>query len=176
MKIIKTERLQFKPFSESDIDLIEKIYTNEKVMKYAYEDMYNHEKCMHYLSEIVKNNGMSKDERIAYEFAIFYEDKYIGIADIIIYLKNQDGGFAEIGYFLLPEFWGKGFATESAKMLIDFGLDELNLHKIIASCHGENSGSWKVMEKSGMSKEGVFKKHRYKHGKWADEIKFAIVR
>jgi [ribosomal protein S5]-alanine N-acetyltransferase len=48
----------------------------------------------------------------------------------------------------------KGIATDVAKLLIDFGFKELNLHRIYATCDSRNIGSSKVLEKIGMIKEG----------------------
>ena len=60
----------------------------------------------------------------------------------------------EIGYVLNPDFQGKGYATEAAKRVIDFGFSELGLHRIEAKFMEGNEASLNVMEKLGMTLEG----------------------
>lgn len=90
-------------------------------------------------------------------------------------MKNAFGGYSEIGYFLLKDFWGKGYAAEIAARLIDYCFEELKLHKVYASCNASNIQSEKVMFKSGMIKEGVLRKQRFKNSQWRDEIRYSII-
>lgn len=56
----------------------------------------------------------------------------------------------EIGYRLLPEAWGRGFATEGAKAMHDYGFDDLGLHRIIGVTHPGNRASQSVLTKAGL--------------------------
>ena len=56
----------------------------------------------------------------------------------------------EIGYRLVPGAWGKGFATEGASALLNFGFDELGLHRIIGVTHRDNHASQRVLMKAGL--------------------------
>lgn len=67
---------------------------------------------------------------------------------------NTDNDSGEIGYVLNPDFWGRGYATEAAKRVMEFGFDELGLHRIEARFMQGNERSLRVMEKLGMSFEG----------------------
>ena len=68
---------------------------------------------------------------------------------------DTDNNCAEIGYVINPEYWGKGIATECVKRVIEFGFNELNLHRIEARYIVGNEVSRNVMEKCGMVFEGV---------------------
>lgn len=61
---------------------------------------------------------------------------------------------AEIGYVLNPDFHGRGYATEAAARVIEFGFTELGLHRIEARFMKDNTASLRVMEKLGMTLEG----------------------
>tara|TARA_R110000744_G_scaffold180013_1_gene299008 strand:- start:55 stop:369 length:315 start_codon:yes stop_codon:yes gene_type:complete len=61
---------------------------------------------------------------------------------------------AEVWYKIHSDYWKKGYATEALKAILDFGFDTLKLHRIEAGCAVENIGSIKVLEKSGMVREG----------------------
>ena len=64
---------------------------------------------------------------------------------------------AEVGYVLNPEYWGKGIATEALTRVLRFGFEELKLHRIEARFIQENERSLHVMEKVGMTFEGVMR-------------------
>jgi RimJ/RimL family protein N-acetyltransferase len=68
-----------------------------------------------------------------------------------------------------------GFATEVAKLLIEFGFRELNLHRIYATCDPRNIGSSKVLEKIGMSKEGRIREDLLIKDGWRDSLLFSIL-
>ncbi|MES2107034.1 MAG: GNAT family N-acetyltransferase [Pseudomonadota bacterium] len=59
----------------------------------------------------------------------------------------------ELGYRLLPEFWGKGLASEAGKASIDFARESLNLTRLIALIHPDNEGSANVVRKLGFAVE-----------------------
>jgi len=81
----------------------------------------------------------------------------------------------EIGYVILPEFQGNGYCLESANLLISFAFNELNAHKVIGMCHCDNLKSASVMQKAGMSKQGVFREEYKCGGKWVDQFYFSIL-
>lgn len=59
----------------------------------------------------------------------------------------------EIGYGMKQEFWRKGIGLECAEAWLDFGFYEKNLNRIVALAEPENTGSWRIMEKLGMTYE-----------------------
>ena len=76
---------------------------------------------------------------------------------------------------MLPTHWGQGYATETAKMLIKIGFDVFHLHKIEAGVATENIRSIRVLEKSGMTREGLRRKILPIRGEWKDNYHYAIV-
>lgn len=81
----------------------------------------------------------------------------------------------EVGWAIHPDEWGKGYATEAARQMMDWGFRELNIHRIVAFCHVSNSASVRVMEKLGMRQDGVLRETRWLHGEWWDEYVYAIL-
>lgn len=65
-------------------------------------------------------------------------------------LSPCDDGSAEIGYRLKKHHWGRGFASEGAKALLDWGFVNVGYEKIVACTMATNLGSRRVMEKLGM--------------------------
>jgi [ribosomal protein S5]-alanine N-acetyltransferase len=60
----------------------------------------------------------------------------------------------EVGYRLLPDAWGNGYATEGATALVRYGFDELGLHRIIGLTHPDNAASQRVLQKAGLGDAG----------------------
>lgn len=81
----------------------------------------------------------------------------------------------EIYYNLIPGCWNKGYGTEIAKSLIKFGFEDLKLHKVEAGVATENSRSIRVLEKAGMTREGLRRKILPIRGEWKDNYHYAIV-
>ncbi|MDC1259516.1 GNAT family N-acetyltransferase [Flavobacteriaceae bacterium] len=61
---------------------------------------------------------------------------------------------AEVWYKIHSDYWNKGYATESLKAIINFGFETLKLHRMEAGCAVDNKGSFTVLEKAGMVREG----------------------
>lgn len=77
---------------------------------------------------------------------------------------------AELGYEIAPDFWGQGLATEAARAMVQWGSDELGLHRIYAQCLAENTASARVMLKLGMVQEGKLRDDRLIKGVWRDTL------
>lgn len=75
---------------------------------------------------------------------------------------------AEIGYVLHPDYWGQGYMTEAVKQVLTFGFATLGLSRISAVCMAENGASLRVMEKCGMSREGLLRRAVQAKGKQCD--------
>ncbi len=60
----------------------------------------------------------------------------------------------EVGYRLVPAAWGRGYATEGATALVDYGFDDLDLDRIIGVTHPSNRASQRVLQKAGLADEG----------------------
>jgi len=83
---------------------------------------------------------------------------------------------AEIGYWVAPEFWNKGYCTEALKEVIRFGFEELKLHKIVARHMIHNLASGRVMQKAGMKLEAFLRQDVFKNGKFVDMAVYSIIK
>jgi ribosomal-protein-alanine N-acetyltransferase len=82
---------------------------------------------------------------------------------------------AEIGYWIGVPFWGKGFATEAARAVVEFGFQKLRLRRIYAHHHAGNIGSQRVLEKIGMRHEGRSRQHIVKWGRFVDLENYGLL-
>lgn len=167
------EDMEFIQFSENDRGFLKSVFQNEQIMRFTLDDVYTEQDIDDYLTHILSNNACKN--RKQYEYKVFDNNEFVGFADFEIIRKFPIGGIAEVGYLLLPDFWKKGYGIQICRMLIDICFNDLNLHKVVASCNEENIGSWKIMEKCGMTLEGRFVNHRYKHNRFMNELKYGLL-
>jgi ribosomal-protein-alanine N-acetyltransferase len=100
-------------------------------------------------------------------------DLFVGLAGM--HLSNDKFRLGEIYFKLLPEHWGMGYATETARLLIRTGFEVLHLHKVEAGVATGNTRSVKVLEKAGMKREGLRRKILPIRGEWVDNYHYAVV-
>lgn len=81
----------------------------------------------------------------------------------------------EVGWAVHPDEWDKGYATEAAWFMLDWGFRELNIHRVVAFCHSSNLASVWVMEKLGMRQDGRLRETRWLNGDWWDEFIYSLL-
>lgn len=75
---------------------------------------------------------------------------------------------ADVGYYVLPEHQGNGYASEAAELLVTFAFGELNAHRVEATVQADNPASERVLEKLGFEQEGTKRDGFYKQGEYKD--------
>lgn len=124
--------------------------------------------------EFLRQNAKKLKNNLEYNYTILYNDKLVGGCGIKI---NQSRTFiGAIGYFLDEEYWGKGIATKTVKILEKIGFQKLGLKRIEIMMNPKNLGSEKVAIKSGYKKEGTMKKSLKDGEKLSDSHLYAKVR
>ena len=81
----------------------------------------------------------------------------------------------EIGYDYNYKYWGQGYATEVVRRMVQFGFEEMNLHRLEADCNEDNFGSARVLEKAGFTYEGLWRDRIWEKGKFVGLKQFSIL-
>lgn len=89
---------------------------------------------------------------------------------------NRRFSTGTVAYYLAERAWGKGYMTEILKRVIDFCFDDLGLNRVEADHFARNPASGKVMEKAGMTKEGVARQKYCKDGQFLDAVLYAVIK
>jgi RimJ/RimL family protein N-acetyltransferase len=113
--------------------------------------------------------------RTQYEFAVTLRETGELIGGCGIGRKREQPKIGIIGYVLNKAHWNKGYGTETARALIEYGFARLALHKVSAFCDSDNIGSNRVLQKSGMKLEGRLRENFVRRGKWTDEMLYSIL-
>jgi RimJ/RimL family protein N-acetyltransferase len=64
----------------------------------------------------------------------------------------------EVGFVFHPDHWGRGYATEAARALLDHVFGDLGAHRVLAHCDPRNAASWRLLERLGMRREGLHRR------------------
>ena len=82
----------------------------------------------------------------------------------------------ELGYWLGVPYWNRGYTTEAARRVVAYGFAELGLHRLQATCLPRNRGSSRVMEKAGLTYEGLLRGFVRKGEVFEDVAMYALLR
>jgi RimJ/RimL family protein N-acetyltransferase len=97
------------------------------------------------------------------------------IGEILLKWESEEHQQGEIGYAYNAAYHRRGFATESAAAMLDFGFSTMGLHRIAGKCDARNRGSARVLAGLGMRLEGTLRECEFFKGEWTDEQIFAIL-
>ena len=143
--------------TNEDLDNIFLLDSNPEVMKYVgvppTTEKGESARMLENIINQYQNNGTGRLAVIEKETS-----QFIGWSGIKL-LTDEVNGFKnvyELGYRFLPEFWGKGYATESALASLDLGFNQLNADKIYAYADVDNQSSNHVLTKLGFENKGSF--------------------
>lgn len=146
---IETERLILRDFREEDTETI--------VEQFAEPDIRNQILAIQadedYTREYVIRSIIVADYQPRTYFALAITLKDVGtvIGSCSIYNVYPESIDSAIGWNLGKKFWGKGYATETSKALINFGFEEQKVSQISAECFADNQAAIRVLEKAGMN-------------------------
>lgn len=113
-------------------------------------------------------------ERYPWVIRALDDDRLIGMIE----LRVQEFK-ADLGYVFARAEWGKGFATEALRAVVDAAFTDPAVYRVWAVCDLENPASARVMEKAGMTREGIlrrFMRHGNAHAEPCDVYCYAKVR
>lgn len=102
------------------------------------------------------------------------DPKMVGIIGFWRLQKEHDRG--ELGYMLLPVFWGAGIVTEAIRAVVAHAFANLNFHSIEAVVDPHNPASMKVLEKNGFRREGWFRENFLWNGEYLDSVVYGLLK
>lgn len=82
----------------------------------------------------------------------------------------------EFGYTFLSEHWGRGYATAATKQVVLLLFERLGIHKLLAFCNAENTRSRKLLQRIGMTQEGLLREAVLVDGLYHDQYVYGMLR
>ena len=147
---IQTERLVLRKMQLEDESFLLSMYQNPKVNASYVCDSLKEPEVLH---KFVERMVSKEDDGKNYFWVVTCEGQPIGTFNTFI--SHDDTSTIEIGYAIDSQFWNHGYATEALKEVIQFLLKNTEFHKIQCAYFLYNGASKRVMEKAGMTYEGI---------------------
>ena len=155
-----TECLRLSPYVDDDLDLAIEMYTDPEVVKYVCEALTEAE-VREEMPNSVKRGGnggigiwcisdRKSGEKLGDTYLLPMPIDEDDTDFSLVVMGQMPDADIEVGYFLKPSAWGRGYATEVCKRMLQFAFEALPLNEVVASVDDENLVSRKVLEKSGL--------------------------
>lgn len=169
-----TERLMLKEITWDDVEHVHRLHSIKEVDEFNTIGIPRHTgDTLEVLLISIEDQHMTTRGHFSWTLWTHDNNEFVGEAGM--HLSCDRFRSADLYYGLMPDFWNKGYGTEVVKRMIVFGFRELRLHRIQAGVATENERSIRVLEKSGMTREGLRRKIMPIRGKWKDNYCYAIV-
>jgi ribosomal-protein-alanine N-acetyltransferase len=127
---------------------------------------------------LVANLIEAQKQDKGYHWCIYHENKIVGIVSLID-VKRQLRSWvlnrAELSYWIAKPHTGNGFATEAAQAVLNFGFNQLSIHKIIIAHTLENIESQRICQKLGFTKYALEHDAYMKNQKWYDLVWYELI-
>ncbi len=171
---LTTDRLYLTEITWEDLDEIHQLHSIFEVDEFNTVGIPKDiEETKYKIKPFIEAPDTSPQNKYTWALRLKENNEFIGMAGIS--LSNDRFKIGEIFYKLNPKHWGKGYATEVSLKMLDTGFKTFQLHRITAGFATNNIRSKRVLEKIGMTKEGVFRKILPIRGEWIDSCIYSII-
>ena len=141
---LKTERLTLRRYRPDDAEALYRYLGTDPAM-YQYSG-WNPYATLEMAQETVQKFIGSYDDRHSYSWAMDLDDVLIGTIGAYDWRDDR----IEVGYSVVPDWQGHGFATEALQKVLEYLTEKEGISCVTAWCAAENAGSRRVLEKAGM--------------------------
>jgi [ribosomal protein S5]-alanine N-acetyltransferase len=159
---IKTDRLLLRRIIATDIDNIFKGLSDPRIIKYYgvnFKTLEATKEQMIFYADLEKNGTGTW-------FAICSPDNKVFYGAGGLNGLNKQHRKAEVGFWLLTDYWGQGIMKESMPLICDYGFKNLSLHRIEGFVESENANCKRAMAKLDFQYEGTMRDCEIKNGKF----------
>jgi ribosomal-protein-alanine N-acetyltransferase len=158
---LDTKRLVLRELTLDDADVTFPHFANEEVVRYEDSKAAANIKDVTEIIEWGKNIASNKAGIL---WGIFRkgDGAFLGQINYVVRPDNNFIGTthrAEIGYDLTPHYWGHGYISEAISRVIEFIFNSIEINRIEAIVHTENSRSLNVLTRLGFHREGILREY-----------------
>jgi [ribosomal protein S5]-alanine N-acetyltransferase len=146
MNILETDRLILRTWSLDDAETLFRLYSNPELYCFTGSEPFpDVETTRRYMEEYFIN---FQKERGFGVWAVVEKvsGKLVGSCGLDYFDDRPELG---LGYWFDPEYWGRGYATEAARVCVAYAFDKLNAPELASMTHSQNKASQRVLEKAG---------------------------
>ena len=165
---LRTARLLLRPFRADDQAALQPIIGDPETARWSPEEPIEAGAFLRYSLDFE-----TEEPRNHWRFAVLRQADGSLLGSAELHIESHEHRRGTLGYLISPAAQGQGYATEAAQAVLDFGLGVGGLHRISATCDPENVGSSRVLEKIGMTREGLLRDYYLVGGEWRDRLIYA---
>lgn len=170
---LETDRLMLRDFIKDDWQRVLEYQSDPLYLRYNEWAERTPEAVQEFVGWFIDQQAHMP--RIKHQLAIVLKSTNELVGNCGVRMDAVEAIEADIGYELDPKYWNRGYATEAASVIADFGFHHFGVHRIWAACIADNISSAHVLEKLGMKLEGRFRENRHFKGKWWDSLYYGIL-
>jgi RimJ/RimL family protein N-acetyltransferase len=171
---LETDRLLLRHFRDTDLDEFLAYRSDPRVAKYQGWDIpYERERGLAFLEEMKNTQPGTPGKWFQAAIEILSSKSLLG--DCAFHVMANDQRQAYIGITLAHSYWGKGYAEEASRRLLDFLFYELNLHRVVAECDVKNVASFTLLNRLGFRREAHLVENIWFKGAWGSEFHYALL-
>ncbi len=166
---LRTDRLLLRPIADADAENVFRGLSHPDVTRYyaiSFETPAAARAQMEWFAQLVR-------EGAGRWWAICSPDDTVFMGAVGLYGIVKQHRRGELGFWLLPEHWGKGIMGEALPTVLEHGFSSLVLHRIEAEVETENEASRRLLVKHGFQHEGTLRDREIKNGRYISLDVFA---
>lgn len=170
---LHTTRLRLRPFTDTDADPLFAMHSKAVVMRYWDSPVWTEpDRAKRFIAICRKTEDEGTGVRVVIERAS--DGAFVGWCGLFEW--DPDYRSASLGYCLDDAMWGHGYATETARALLQWGFDTMDLNRVQAEADTRNPASARVLEKAGFVREGTLRENCVVNGEVSDSWIYGLIR
>ena len=171
--VLATARLILRPFRFDDAPAITDYMQAPEIAANTARIPYPYEQHTAELWIAGHERDFADQREVSFAVTRAEDERLIGGIGLVLDMPNRA---AELGYWIGKPWWGRGFGSEAAHCVVDWGFDALDLNRIHAGHMPHNPASGQILTKVGMQHEGLRREHLIKQGRPVDLVLMGLLR
>lgn len=172
--VIPAERVIIRDFADYDFSFFCALETDEFALRYEADTAPSEDALAKKFQDMLA--WTDEADRPKYAFLVERKEDKAPLGKVLIWQIDRTIAEWEMGWVMLKEHAGQGYASEAARALVEYGFTELGANRICANCNDANLASERVMQKIGMKKEGLLRQTRKLRGQWYGSCIYSILK
>jgi RimJ/RimL family protein N-acetyltransferase len=172
--LLNGNRLILRNFRDSDLESFLLYRNDPQVAQYQGWGLpYTHEQAMKLIASVRDMHAPKQGHWL--QLAIESKDDGEMIGDLGCFITKDDARQAMIGFTLARPHWRKGHAVDAVSCLLEYLFGDLDLHRVVADCDVENTGSWRTLERLGFRREAHYLESLFFKGAYTSEFHYGLL-
>ncbi|MBN2238896.1 MAG: GNAT family N-acetyltransferase [Dehalococcoidales bacterium] len=172
--MLQGEKVVLRPLRRTDLPYILKWFNDSDVIQYLsmYLPLTEMEE-----EEFFREAGTEENSDVQFQIDAIDNGTAVPIGGIGLDNRNIKDRNAEFGIVIGEKgYWSQGYGTEAAELIIRYGFEQLDLHRIHSWAFVFNERSLRMHRRLGFTEEGILREASFKNGRYYDHVVFGLLR